>query len=80
MGIELNPEYVREAKAFVEDRAARGISAPDESRPLFIPELNHPRRLEGVAMALAKRGHPAGVIEKVIGGNFHRVLKDIWTV
>ena len=78
--IEETPEYLREAKAFVDDRAARGISAPDESRPLFIPELNHPRRIEGVAMALAKRGHPAAVIEKVIGGNFHRVLKDIWAV
>ena len=28
--------------------------------------------------ALAKRGHPAATIEKIIGGNFHRVLKDIW--
>lgn len=77
--IEETPDYLREAKAFVDSRAARGISAPDESRPLFIPELNHPRRIEGVARALATRGHPASVIEKVIGGNFHRALKDIWT-
>ena len=47
--IEETPEYLREAKAFAEGRAARGISAPDETRPLFIPELNHPRRIEGVA-------------------------------
>jgi membrane dipeptidase len=78
--IEETPDYLREAKAFVDSRAARGISAPDESRPLFIPELNHPRRIESVAMAMTKRGHPAAVIEKVIGGNFHRVLKDIWAV
>ena len=76
--IEETPEYLREAKAFADGRAARGISAPDETRPLFIPELNHPRRIEGVAAALAKRGHPAATIEKIIGGNFHRVLKDIW--
>ena len=78
--IEETPEYLREQKAFVAGRASRGISAPDESRPLFIPEFNHPRRIEGVAAAMTKAGHSATVIEKVIGGNFHRVLKEIWVV
>lgn len=76
--IEETPEYLREAKAFVEGRARRGISAPDESRPLYIPELNHPRRIEAIVRSMRQRNHPADVIEKVIGGNFHRVLKDIW--
>ena len=76
--IEETPEYLREAKAFVDNaRRARHLRARTRSRPLFIPELNHPRRLEGVARALAARGHSAAVIEKVIGGNFHRVLKEI---
>ena len=78
--IDETPEYLREAKAFVEARMSRGISAPDESRPLFIPELNHSRRIEGVARGLQQRGHSAAVIEKVIGGNFHRAFKDIWTL
>ena len=78
--INETPEYLREAKAFVGVRAARGISAPDESRPLFIPELNHSRRIEGVARGLQQRGHPAATIEKIIGGNFHRAFKDIWTM
>ena len=78
--IEETPEYLREQKAFVDGRASRGISAPDESRPLFIPELNHPRRIEGVAAAMTKVGHSATVIEKVSGGNFHRVLREIWVV
>ena len=76
--IEETPEYVREHQAFVASRTSRGISAPDESRPLFIPELNHPRRLEGVVRGLMKHGQSSSVIEKVIGGNFHRVLKEIW--
>ena len=76
--IEETPEYVRTAKAFVDDRARRGISAPDESRPLYVPELNHPRRIEGIVRGLRQRNHSTEVIEKVIGGNFHRVLKDIW--
>ena len=80
MPIDETPEYLREAKSFVDFRLSRGISAPDESRPLFIPELNHSRRLEGVARGLQQRRYPAAVIEKVIGGNFHRVFKEIWTL
>jgi membrane dipeptidase len=78
--IEETPEYLHEHKSFVGGRAKRGISAPDEHRPLFIPELNHPRRLEGVVRSMSSRGHSEAVIEKVIGGNFHRVFKDIWTL
>jgi membrane dipeptidase len=78
--IEETPEYQREHKAFVEGRAARGIAAPDEARPLYIPELNHPRRIEGVVRAMAQRKYSTTVIEKVIGGNFHRAFKDIWTL
>ena len=78
--IEETPEYLREAKAFVDAREKRGISAPDERRQLFIPELNHPRRLEGVVRGMRQRNYSTDVIEKVIGGNFHRVLKEIWTL
>jgi membrane dipeptidase len=78
--IEETPEYLREHKAFVEGRMKRGIAAPDESRPLHIPELNHPRRIEGVVRAMTQRQYSADVIDKVIGGNFHRVFKEIWTM
>lgn len=78
--IEETPEYLREHKAFVDGRKARGISAPDEERPLFIPELNHSRRIEGVVRGMRQRKHPDAVIEKVIGGNFHRAFREIWTL
>ena len=78
--IDETAEYLREHKAFVDGRVARGISAPDEMRPLFIPELNHSRRLEGVVRGLRQRNHATAVIEKIIGGNFHRVFKEIWTL
>jgi membrane dipeptidase len=78
--IDETPEYLSEHKAFVEGRAKRGIAAPDEARPLFIPELNHPRRIEGVVRAMTQHKHPSDVIEKVIGANFHRVFKEIWTL
>jgi membrane dipeptidase len=78
--IEETPEYLREHKAFVEGRAKRGIAAPDESRPLFVAELNHPRRIEGVVRAMSQRKHSSDVIEKVIGANFHRVFREVWTL
>ncbi|MEZ5285208.1 MAG: membrane dipeptidase [Vicinamibacterales bacterium] len=78
--IEETPEYLAEARRFVDGRKARGISAPDEDRPLFIAELNHSRRIEGVARGLQQRKYAPAVIEKIIGGNFHRVFKEIWTL
>ena len=78
--IDETAEYLREHKSFVDGRVKRGISAPDEMRPLFIPELNHSRRLEGVVRGLRQRNYATDVIEKIIGGNFHRVFKEIWTL
>ncbi|MEO7134588.1 MAG: membrane dipeptidase [Vicinamibacterales bacterium] len=78
--IDETADYLREHKAFVDGRTSRGISAPDEMRPLFIPELNHSRRLEGVVRGLRQRNYATDVIEKIIGGNFHRVFKEIWTL
>jgi membrane dipeptidase len=44
----------------------------------FVPELNTPRRLERIADALLARRHPAARVEKVIGGNFVRLMRDVW--
>ena len=77
--IEESPEYLKAERAFAEGRARLGNQAPDEDRPLYIPDLNHPRRLEAIAERLAARGHASAVIEKVIGGNFQRAFKEIWT-
>ena len=76
--IEETPENLAEFKRFVDGRKARNISAPDEERPLYIPELNHSRRVEGVVRSLRQRKYSDEVIEKIIGGNFHRVFKEIW--
>ena len=55
--IEETPEYLRRPRRS-STAARRGISAPDESRPLYIPELNHPRRIEGVVRACASGSTP----------------------
>ena len=64
----------------IEARKKAGVSAPGESvdRPPFIPELNASDRMEKIAAALTARGYKAAAIEKILGGNFHRVLGEIW--
>ena len=59
-------------------RQAMGIAAPREDTVPYVPELNHPRRLETLADALSARGHPDRVIEKVLGANFSRLFGDVW--
>jgi membrane dipeptidase len=74
--IEETPEYRSAARSFVETRKATGNAAPGEDLPLYIPDLNHPRRLESIAFVLSRRGHSSSRIEKIIGTNFARVFKE----
>ena len=78
MPVQETPDYIKQMRDVVAARKKAGIAAPGDDRPLHIKELNYPRRLEGVALAMAKRGHSSAVIEKVMGGNFHRAFREIW--
>lgn len=42
-----------------------------------IPELSHPRRMLHLADSLQKKGYSARVIEKVLGGNYARVFREV---
>jgi membrane dipeptidase len=77
---ELTDEYRRNHRAFVERRQQIGIAAPGEDPEVyfFVPDLNAPRRLELIADALLARGHTQGRVEKIIGGNFARLMRDVW--
>jgi membrane dipeptidase len=44
----------------------------------FIPELNHVRRYETIGAMLSARGHKDARIEKILGGNFARVMREVW--
>jgi membrane dipeptidase len=78
MPILETPEYIKRLRETVIARKKAGIAAPGDERPIYIKELNYPRRLEGVAVGLARRGHSSAVIEKVMGGSFHRAFREIW--
>jgi membrane dipeptidase len=74
------PEYRTSLRKEIEDRIRRGVSAPGESpnRPPFIPEFNAVRRMEKIAAAIKGRGYSDAVVAKTCGGNFDRVLREIW--
>jgi membrane dipeptidase len=60
------------------ERSELGIAAPREDTIPFVPELNHPRRLETIAGLMESRGHSGRVIEKVMGANFMRLFEEVW--
>jgi membrane dipeptidase len=70
------PERFAEVSA---QRVVLGIAAPREDTIPYVPELNHPQRMQTIAGLLAARGHPTRVIEKVLGGNFVRLFDEVWT-
>src|SRR5664279_394655 len=76
--VSLTPE---QKKAFDENIARRkklGIGAPGEDRYPYVPDLTGPDHMEVIAAELQKRGQPSGVIEKVLGANFQRIIGEIW--
>ncbi|HEY6330768.1 MAG TPA: membrane dipeptidase [Blastocatellia bacterium] len=76
-----SPEYLKAWKEGGDLRKRLAFEAPDEAgRFPYIPELNSPRRLELIAAEMTKMGYSDSVVEKVIGANFERALRDIWTV
>ena len=77
--LHVGEEELAILKHKTEERKAAGIAAPGEDRPAYIPDLNSERKLEIVTDALLKRGYKSAAVEKILGGNFRRVLTDIWS-
>ncbi len=79
-GIALTPEYLKAHAADVAARRKAGIGAPGENDDVFTfaPDLNSPRRLETLADRLLARGHSTARVEKILGANFSRVLREAW--
>jgi membrane dipeptidase len=76
----VDAEYMRIHRTFVEARMKAGVAAPGEDPevPMFVSDLNTPRRMEQIADALRARRHSDARIEKVIGQNFVRLMRDTW--
>ncbi|MFD0326942.1 dipeptidase [Lysobacter gummosus] len=78
--VKLTEKYKRLHAESIRERRTLGISAPGESETvyLFVPDLNTPRRFEIIAALLSQRGHSDARIGKVLGGNFARVMGEVW--
>ena len=78
--LDLTDEYRAQWRHSVEFRRQLGIGAKGESEDVYayIPELNTPRRLDLLAAAMCRAGHSDKRIEKVLGGNWMRLLGDVW--
>lgn len=78
--IERTPKFESENREQIKGMVEDGIFA--KGRPadlyLFIPDLNVANRYEVLAAMLSKRGHSDTRIEKILGGNFARVLNEVW--
>jgi membrane dipeptidase len=78
--IDATPEYWANHRRFIDQRRRLGISAPGEDPDVlvYVEELNTARRMEMIADRLAARGHSDARIEKVLGGNFSRMMGEVW--
>lgn len=79
--VDVTPEYVRENTEQLKGMIADGIfeRGRDPNLLLFAPDLNVANRFEVLAAMLSARGHSDARIGKIIGGNFARVMGEVWT-
>jgi membrane dipeptidase len=76
---DTSPKGMAEFNKIEEERQKSGLAAPEEDRPSYVVGLNIPRKLEVIADQLLKRRYSAELTQKVLGGNFVRVLTQTWT-
>jgi len=69
--VEMTDAYVAELKR------EEGANFNEADWPLFINELNGPRRMEVVWDGVRKLGYPEGVVEKIMGANLHRIYQEV---
>lgn len=79
--VDRTPEFERNNRKAIEEMVGLGVFGPARSPELytFIPDLNMADRFDRLAGMLASRGHSDSRIEKIVGGNFARVLGQVWT-
>ncbi len=64
----------------IAQRKSAGISARGESASVvpLVPDLMGPAQFQKLSDLLLQRGHTANSIEKILGLNFLRLMKDVW--
>jgi membrane dipeptidase len=78
--IARTPEFERGNREWVAGAVEDGVFARGRPADLytFIPDLNMADRFDRLAVLLSKRGHSDARIAKILGGNFARVMREVW--
>ena len=78
--IARTPEFEKGNREWVASAVEDGVF--DRGRPAdlytSIPDLNTADRFDRLASLLSKRGHSDARIAKILGGNFARVMREVW--
>jgi len=69
--VEMTDAYIAELKA------EEGANFHEPDWPLFINELNGPRRMEVVWDGVRKLGYPSAAVEKIMGANVRRIYQEV---
>jgi membrane dipeptidase len=78
--VERTPQFEIDNRAMIADMVEQGIFGRGRPADLytFIPDLNMANRFEVLGAMLAARGHSDARIAKILGGNFARVMREVW--
>ena len=78
--VAVTEKFKKDFATQIENRRKAGISAPGEDPNVytFLPDLNRADRFARIAELLAERKHSDARIAKILGGNFARLLNDVW--
>jgi membrane dipeptidase len=78
--VERTAQFEKDNREWIKGAKEDGIF--DKNRPddlyTFIPDLNMANRFEVLATMLSARKHGDARIAKILGGNFARVLGEVW--
>jgi membrane dipeptidase len=73
-----SPENMAAWNGEVARRKTAGVGAPGEGPPPFVIGLNRADRWSVIGESLRRRGHPARVVDKILGANLERVFRTSW--
>jgi membrane dipeptidase len=78
--VERTAAFEKDNREAIADMKEQGIFARDRPADLymFIPDLNRADRYAVLGALLSERGHSDARIAKVLGGNFARVMGEVW--
>jgi len=73
----VRPDEVVRHQRFFDRRLKEFPQLTWKVKHMRVPELSHPKRILHIVQALKKRGYKTRTIEKIIGGNYVRVFKEV---